>query len=174
MRCTVLAGGGSLSAPVAVSGTFRLRSFAVMILSAVVVVVADHLTKWWVATSLPLDGEWPMGAPFVIRHVENRGAAFSLLPQAQWLFLAVAAVVCVYILFAGHRFGSSLYRQTVLGVILGGAASNAIDRLSQEYVVDFIDMRHWPVFNIADIAICCGIALAVFTFRPAGDARNQG
>jgi signal peptidase II len=52
----------------------------------------------------------------------------------------------------------------VLGMILGGAVSNGFDRLTQGYVVDFIDLHRWPVFNVADMSIVVGILLAIFTF----------
>ncbi len=145
--------------------TFRARSFAALLAAAVVVVILDHITKWLVVAHLAVGAEWPVGGLIAIHHTENAGAAFSMLPNAQWLFLGVAVVVCTYILVAGHRFGATVYRQTVLGAVLGGALSNGIDRALHGYVVDFIDLRHFPVFNVADIAITCGILLAIVTFQ---------
>jgi len=73
-------------------------------------------------------------------------------------------VVSLYIVLAGHRFGSGVGTQVILGLILGGAVANAVDRAMQGYVVDFIDLHRWPVFNVADSCIVVGLALAVLTF----------
>jgi len=162
------------SAPLsAMARAGRGRAYTVILLTAVAVFALDHLTKWLVVRGLPLQGElWP-GAFVSIHHVQNRGAAFGVFPQFQWLYLAVAIAVAIYILVAGHRFGTTWYRQLVLGLILGGALSNGVDRLLQGYVVDFIDFHWWPVFNVADSAIVIGILLAVLTFRPSQASPNQ-
>ena len=129
--------------------------------------IVDHVTKWLVVQHLPVDGQLFASSPVSITHVRNRGAAFGLFPQFQWLYLAAAVVVGIYILVAGHRFGVTFTRQMLLGLILGGAVSNGIDRLAQGYVVDFIDLHRWPVFNVADMSIVIGILLAiVVSFRP--------
>lgn len=142
--------------------------------TAGVVFAADHLTKWLVTSHLGLGEEVLSGGPVHIRHVENSGAAFGLFPNFQALFLVVAIVVAGYILVLGHRLGNSPFRQGVLGAILGGAVANAVDRVSQGYVVDFIDPARIPVinfkyatFNVADMAIVVGIITALLTFRSA-------
>jgi len=157
----VLAGSDALTQP---PRAVRARSYAVIVVTAALVVALDHLTKWLVASRLPIGGQVWAGAPVSITHVVNRGAAFGVLPQFQWLYLAVAAIVVVYILLAGHRFGTTWYRQMMLGFILGGAISNGVDRLFQGYVVDFINFHWWPVFNVADSAIVIGILVSILTF----------
>ena len=135
--------------------------------TAAAVLLVDHVTKWLVVQHLPVEGQLFPASPVSITHVRNRGAAFGLFPQFQWLYLAAAVLVGIYILVAGHRFGTTLMRQMLLGLILGGAVSNGIDRLVQGYVVDFIDLHRWPVFNVADMSIVVGILLAVLvSFRP--------
>jgi signal peptidase II len=146
----------------------RRRIYAVMIGTAVVVAALDHLTKWLVASRIALGQQiWPH-AIVSIDHVENSGAAFSVLPQLHWLYLAVALIVSAYIVFFGYRYGTTWYRQVLIGMILGGAISNGVDRLAQGYVVDFIDVHWWPVFNVADSCIVVAIiALLVLSFvRP--------
>lgn len=168
----MLGGSDALSPP---PQRTRLRFYLVIVITAVVVVALDHLTKWLVTQNLPLGGEYWRGAPVSITHVVNRGAAFGAFPQFQWLYLIVAAVVAVYILLAGQRFGTTWHRQVMLGLVLGGAISNGVDRLVQGYVVDFINLHWWPVFNVADSAIVVGIVVAVLTFgvRPrAPQARS--
>ena len=137
------------------------------------VVALDHVSKWLVSAALAPGREWPPGGIVAIHYAENRGAAFSLLPQFQWIFLIAAVAVSVYILGWGYRVGVTAYRQLVLGAILGGAISNGIDRLTQGYVVDFIDLRRWPIFNLADCAIVIGIVLAILTFGPMRNAAGQ-
>jgi signal peptidase II len=142
------------------SGLSRGRIYAVMLGTAAVVAAFDHLTKWLVVTHLAAGQQvWP-NAIVSIDRVENTGAAFSVLPQLHWLYLAVALVVSLYIVFYGYRYGTTWYRQVLIGMILGGALSNGVDRLVQGYVVDFIDFHWWPVFNVADS--CIVIAIVVF------------
>jgi len=107
----------------------------------------------------------PDSGPITIHHVRNSGAAFGLFPQFHTFFLAVAVLVSAYILLAGHRFGTGWLTQVTLGAILGGAAANAVDRFVQGYVVDYVDLHRWPVFNLADACIVVGIAVAVLTFQ---------
>jgi len=99
-----------------------------------------------------------------IHHIHNRGAAFGLFPQLQTVFLVVAVLVSLYIILAGPHFAAGIGAQLTLGAILGGAVANAVDRFVQGYVVDFVDLHRWPVFNLADSAIVLGIIVAVLTF----------
>ena len=141
----------------------RAQTYISISITAVVIIALDHVTKWLVAQNLPLGhGIWS-DAPLSITHVVNRGAAFGLFPQFQWLYLIVAMIVVLYILTAGHRFGTTRYRQVMLGLILGGAISNGVDRAIQGYVVDFVNLHWWPVFNVADSAIVIGILGTILT-----------
>ena len=149
-----------MSADASARRASRLRLLAFLLGTAAVVVGVDHVTKWLVTSRVALETQVPSSGPITIHYVQNRGAAFSLFPDLQWLFLAVAAVVAGYILLAGHRFGGA-WTQVVLGLVLGGAVSNAIDRAAQGYVVDFIDLHRWPVFNVADSCIVVGILVAI-------------
>ena len=151
----------------------RRRVYLVILITAVAVFVADHVTKWLVTERIPLGGQIWTNSPVSITHVVNRGAAFGVLPQFQWLYLIVAVIVVVYILLAGHRFGTTWYRQVMLGFILGGAVSNGVDRLLQGYVVDFINLHWWPVFNVADSAIVIGIVVAILTFSMSPRAPRE-
>jgi signal peptidase II len=160
-----------LAGSTAVAGRLRAsrrRIYAVMLGTAATVALVDHITKWLVASHLSLGQQiWP-GSIVSIDHVENSGAAFSVLPQLHWLYLAVALIVSVYIVFVGYRYGTTWYRQVLLGMILGGALSNGVDRLVQGSVVDFIDVHFWPVFNVADSCIVVAIVLLLaFSFVPS-------
>ncbi|HZB98209.1 MAG TPA: signal peptidase II [Candidatus Sulfotelmatobacter sp.] len=151
----------------------------ILLVTAIAVFAVDHLSKWLVASRLPLGARFPESGPVIVHNVHNSGAAFGLFPQLQGLYLIVAAVVAAYILFAGYRYPHP-FQQAVLGAILGGAVANAFDRLTQGYVVDFIDVAtipvihlKWAVFNIADSAIVVGVILVVLFFRapPRGASR---
>jgi signal peptidase II len=140
-----------------------VRNLAILLGTAAAVYGLDHLSKWLVVRHLGLGEQWPSSGPVTIHHIQNRGAAFGLFPQLQTVFLVVAVLVSVYIILAGPRFAAGPGAQVVLGAILGGAVANAVDRFTQGYVVDFVDLHRWPVFNVADSAIVVGIVVAVFT-----------
>ena len=146
----------------------RRHIYTVIVGTAAFVAAFDHLTKWLVASHLALGQQiWP-NAIVSIDRVQNTGAAWSVLPQLHWFYLAVALVVSLYILFFGYRYGTTWYRQVLIGMILGGALSNGVDRLVQGYVVDFIDFHFWPVFNVADSCIVIAIVvLLVLSFLPS-------
>ena len=154
------------------------------IIAAVAAVTAliDQATKALVLLFIPLYTEIPViQGLFNLVHVRNRGAAFGFLNRHDiswqfWLFLAATLLAVVMIIAIArsckeddHAFFLSL------GLILGGALGNLVDRIRFREVIDFLDFYHktyhWPAFNVADIAICCGAALALLlSFRrpPSG------
>jgi signal peptidase II len=133
------------------------------------VLFLDQVTKYQVATWLKEGQSWdvmPWLPPlFRITPVTNTGAAFGLFPKLGDVFMAIAVVVIVAIFVYYRRLpdGQELVR-LALGLQMGGALGNLIDRLRQGFVVDFIHfnywpMRNWPVFNLADSAIVAGVVL---------------
>ena len=133
----------------------------------------DHVTKWLVARNVPYGDQVPASGPVTIHHIHNSGAAFGLFPGFQAAFLVVALVVSVYILVVGHRAGNGALTQVTLGAVLGGAAANAVDRFRQGYVVDFVDLHRWPVFNVADAAIVIGILVTAITLSRRPDHAGE-
>src|SRR5687767_9536061 len=105
-----------------------------------------------------------LGDYFRFTYVENRGAAFGLL-QDQTAFFVLVGVLVIGVIAASYRYlpRSGLLLHLALGLQLGGAIGNLIDRVRQGYVVDFVDFGYhsnwWPVFNVADSAIVVGVAL---------------
>lgn len=164
--------GRSLALSAGPGGRFSPRGFLVMVTTALCVYVVDHVIKQLIVSRLPLNEQWPSSGPIVLHHIDNSGAAFGLFPQLQVVFLAVAVIVSGYILVAGHRLGGGMWTQVILGAILGGAIANGIDRLRQGYVVDYVDLHRWPIFNLADSCIVVGILAAVLVVgrQPAGRA----
>jgi signal peptidase II len=140
-------------------------------LLAALVVVADQWTKHWVAQAhwaWPDDTRPVVPGFFSLSYTENTGGAFSIFEDARFgtlalafVSLAAAAAIIVYTLRARPPLPSVL--GTALGLALGGAVGNMIDRVRLHHVVDFlllyVGTHEWPVFNIADSAICVGVAL---------------
>ena len=148
-----------------------LRKFSVPVVSALLLGAADQASKVWAVRNLPLyEPRELVDGLFGLVHVRNTGVAFSLLSNLDpgWVhpFLILATVlamgaVLAYIAYLPCRGAAPVG----LGLILGGAIGNLIDRARLGYVVDFIDLHwrghHWPTFNVADIGISVGIALLV-------------
>ncbi len=146
-----------------------------LLLAAVTVFVLDRLTKFWVTHSLRLGQEVFAGSPVHIHYVENNGAAFGVLAGGggQWFFVAVAVAVVAFISWRWRTLaGERWLLQVALGMLLGGAVANAIDRATQGYVVDFIRLPHWPFFNVADMGISIGVAIFVAATLLGGGPRR--
>ncbi|HOQ08917.1 MAG TPA: signal peptidase II [Syntrophomonadaceae bacterium] len=126
------------------------------------VMFLDQITKWWIASnyqvgeSHPLLGNW-----LYLTYVQNRGAAFGILPGQAWFFLAAAALVILGLIIYNHRYTVEKPVQIWTGLLVAGAAGNFIDRWRLQYVIDFLDLRWWPVFNLADAAVVVGGILLV-------------
>jgi len=132
---------------------------------AVVVFAIDRVTKAWVTENIPLGTARPVIGDYVrIVHAQNTGAAFGLLPERTTLLsvLSVVAVLAIVYYYRQIASNSALVSAT-LGMQLGGAFGNLLDRITQGYVVDFVDVgvgdiRFWA-FNVADSSIVVGIIL---------------
>ena len=151
-------------------------SRALLMVVAVVAWVVDQATKALVVQNLPL-GEvwapWPgLARFFTFTHTTNTGAAFGLFPDAGWIFVIVAVVVISAILFY-YRHLPTEHRlvRVSLGLQLGGALGNLTDRLLRGSVVDFLDFKVWPVFNIADSCIVVGVAILAYYLMREEQAR---
>lgn len=147
----------------------------VLLAVALVIFAADQLTKWWIRGHLGLGQSWPADWPVRFTFQTNTGAAFGLL-QDQGLFLMLIALVVIGVILFYHRFlGQDTWLIRVsLGLQLGGALGNLVDRIRDGFVTDFIDLQVWPIFNIADSAICVGVAILAWhlLFRPATQIRS--
>ncbi len=138
----------------------------IAIVVAILIFVADRLTKTWAVTHLVLGASVPVLPLVDWTLVENRGAAFGMLSGATALLILVAlAAIVGFIALLRRR--PSLVVQLGVGGVLGGALGNLYDRIVQQRVIDFIDVRLWPyVFNVADIGITLGaIVLVVALWR---------
>ena len=148
---------------------FASRSGAVFTYAVVagVLLVADLLTKWIVFQRIAGDEVIPVIPGLLnLRVVMNPGAVFGIGKGLAPLFVLFALAAAVGLTWAAARHGPSSRLLTVgLGCLLGGALGNLWDRVTLGQVRDFIDLyagtRHWPTFNVADIAICAGAAAIV-------------
>jgi signal peptidase II len=135
---------------------------------AVLLVVLDQLSKWWVVGHF-MESPRPVELTsfFNLVMVWNQGVTFGVgndVAWGRWLFAALALVI-VAILFSWLRRAVRLWVAVALGLVIGGAIGNVIDRLRWGAVADFLDFhafgQHWPAFNMADSAIVVGVVLLV-------------
>ena len=100
---------------------------------------------------------------FHLTYILNPGAAFGMFAHNRLFFIAIAVIVIGIIVWARREILASPWEvKAGCGLFLGGAIGNLIDRARQGLVIDFFDFRIWPVFNIADIAICIGVGLIIW------------
>jgi lipoprotein signal peptidase len=151
----------------AAGGAALTRPRAVLVLLALNALVLDQATKRLVVSELEGQRSVRLLDGLVTLHVSrNSGAAFSFAEGMTVVFTAIAFVVAVVIVRAMPRLRSTGWAVT-LGLLLGGAVGNLVDRLAREpgfargAVVDFIQVPHFATFNVADSAITVGAALAV-------------
>lgn len=138
----------------------------------------DHATKIAAKSALG-DGHALSLVPgwVDLRYTENHDTAFSLLramhlalPSAALVVVAATALLGVAFLWWRRRSSSNLAEHFGYALALSGAIGNVVDRAFRGYVVDFIHVHHWPVFNVADIAVVAGVFLLIFAHRPAKQA----
>ena len=127
---------------------------------AIAAIVADQLTKHIVSSQLALDDQVKLIGPLSIHHVQNSGIAFGLFSQATGvvivLTLVAVAWMIVYFLRSGARHP---LLPVAVGLLIGGSISNLADRVRLGHVTDFLDLRYWPAFNLADSFIVIGVAI---------------
>ena len=147
---------------------------------------ADRVTKTIVVNRLTLYETWHPPVPLVrsiasLTYTTNTGAAFGLFPDQGYLFIGIAFVVIItMILYYRHLPSGYGLTRLALGLQLGGALGNLVDRVRQGYVVDFIDfnfwpMQHFPIWNLADASIVVGVGILAVTMWLEGteDADNE-
>jgi signal peptidase II len=133
-----------------------------MLLALVVfaAVLADQGTKHVVSSELALDEEVHVVGPFSIHHVQNSGIAFGLFSSATALVTVLTAIAVAWMLVFFARAGSRHpVLPAALGLLIGGSVSNLVDRVRLGHVTDFLDLRWWPAFNLADTFIVVGVAI---------------
>ena len=138
--------------------------FILFSIFAVLIVIADQVTKYITVANIPLFGHVDFLPGFLgFTYVQNTGAAFSALRGMQWLFLLIFVVLTAAILYEYFKkpLPFSTFERWCIAAIYGGGLGNMIDRVRFGYVVDMIQTEFisFPVFNVADCFITCGCIL---------------
>ena len=147
---------------------------------ALTIFAVDVVTKLVIHVYTPYGWSYSITNFFNLVHVWNLGAAFSFLADAggwqRYFFIAIAALVCVYLVWYLRKPLPFLERWAA-SLILGGALGNGFDRAVRGYVVDFLDFHiggwHWPAFNFADVAIVCGAVLMILSAIQQPETRHK-
>lgn len=144
------------------------------LITAVVVVLLDQWTKWLVFGQITAGESISVFPGVSLGHTENDGIAFGAFagrPAIVYSLMTIALVVLV-VFYVRHRKRPGLWLAT--GLLLGGAIGNAIDRIALGYVRDFIELPHFPSFNLADVAITFGVIVLVLTVEQPAEGGGDG
>jgi signal peptidase II len=145
------------------------------------ILMTDQISKFIVDKQIPLGDTIPLLPFFSLTHVRNTGAAFGLGQGGNAYFIAMALAIVAGLFYVGRDWIRQSRAQALgLALTIGGAAGNLIDRIFRGSVVDFLDFHwrgwHWPAFNVADSAVCVGVAVLIFFSRapdaPAAPVKN--
>ena len=134
------------------------------LLVALLVIIFDQLTKYYVVSNFYLGESVPVIENiFHWTYILNPGAAFGMFEGNRWFFVVIAIGVLVGIWYMKDEINEGGWMMQYGAALFGGGAiGNLIDRARSGLVIDFFDFRIWPVFNVADIAICVGVAMILW------------
>lgn len=150
-----------------------------LLLGAFLVLAFDWWSKSWIRDNLSLGESLPETGSVRLTHITNTGSVFGLFPNHTCVLIIATLVILVLVplflhyLLANHPTSVTRLGTVSLGLILGGATGNLIDRLRFGYVTDFIDVRlwadfHWPAFNLADASIVIGTLVFIYSLYQTG------
>jgi len=132
--------------------------------TTLIIVILDQLTKFLIRKNFQLNESIPIIKNiFHLTYVTNTGSAFGLFKNLNWFFVLFSVVVIIAIFYYLRKNinDKEKYLQFAVGLLLGGTTGNLIDRIFFGHVIDFIDFRIWPVFNIADSAVTISVILLI-------------
>lgn len=157
------------------SGGTRVKYYVM----AIIILLLDQLTKWFVVTNMYLHEQIPIidNVLYFTSH-RNKGAAFGILQGQIWLFVIVTIIVVGFVIYYIQKHAKdSILLGTSLGLVLGGAIGNFLDRIFRGEVVDFIDVYiftyDFAIFNVADMALVVGVGLLMLQIF-LEERRNKG
>jgi len=166
------------------------RKYLILLATVIGVIGLDQLTKFLILERFVLGETVSLISGFFnLTYVQNKGAAFGLLAQANPSFRVPFFIILPLIALGsiGYVFQKISNRDTkmalALSLVIGGAIGNLLDRLSLGYVVDFLDFHwrwtyHFPAFNVADSAICIGVGLIMLDIlkqeKPSSEKKEAG
>ena len=151
----------------------------ILALGVLLVLALDQGSKSWIREHLPLGQSLPQTGALRLTHITNTGSVFGLFPDQSSILVVATLVILLFVplflhyLLANHPTCITRLGTACLGLILGGAIGNLIDRLRFGHVTDFVDARlwadfHWPAFNLADTSIVVGTLLLVYSLYRTG------
>lgn len=147
----------------------RLIWNAIFFIIALLVVIADQLTKLWIRATLAIGQSTPETGFFQLTNIQNTGSAFGLFRgYSAYLtvvsFLGAIMLILYFLVIRYHiRLLDNRLSKIAMGLVLGGTVGNLINRLTLGYVTDFIQIGIWPAFNVADSCITIGVIILVFS-----------
>lgn len=152
--------------------------YGLFFVCALVWVVLDRVTKAYFESSYTLGQVSPDYGPVRFRLVHNTGAAWGMFANSTFALAVLALAVCalIVVLLVLHRrmfgFQASAFETLGLALVFAGGVGNAIDRLAQAFVTDFIEFTfmEFPVFNVADIGVTCGFVILILGYGIASHA----
>ena len=150
------------------------------IVLGILIFLLDIITKYAAEVSLKLIDTIPLWKNvFHLTYVENRGIAFGMFSGERVIFIVVTILVLAMlaVIYAKTKQAQrTRFMKYAMVLIMGGAIGNLFERLIKGYVVDFLDFRliHFPVFNVADIAVCVGAGLLMIHFLLTEDKAASG
>lgn len=146
-----------------------------MMIFIFVIVLVDQLSKFYIQETMTPGMSLPVVADlFHITYILNPGAAFGILENQRMLFILIAALLLISFVYYYPKLASDRLSLKIGATLLvGGAAGNLIDRIQTGYVVDFIDFRIWPIFNVADMAIVGGVGVVICAMLFMDKARGE-
>jgi signal peptidase II len=149
---------------------------------AVLVIIADQITKYLVTQYIAYGDVWRDWGFFQIANIRNTGASFGIFADYTSViivivFIEIAVILLVvYLLRNRLEFMENMMIRTGIALVLGGAIGNQIDRIAQGYVTDFLDFKVWPAFNVADMCAVAGTIIIAYCilFRSGFLKRKDG
>ncbi|WP_027937447.1 signal peptidase II [Anaeroarcus burkinensis] len=130
----------------------------------VALAIADQLLKKLFSGTMQLGESIPvLPGIFHLTYIQNPGAAFGLFENQTMFFIVIAAFLLAFLAFAYKELAAQgVWVRFGMSLLAGGAVGNLLDRVRFGAVIDYLDFRIWPIFNLADIGICLGAALIVW------------
>lgn len=135
-----------------------------MLLLVLFIILFDQLIKYLVSNNMFLGQSIPIIPQiFHLTYILNPGAAFGILENQRYLFIIIATILIIAVIYFYKKIIQlSKFFQIGIALLFSGAIGNMIDRITIGKVIDYMDFRIWPVFNLADIAIVFGCIIIAF------------
>jgi signal peptidase II len=150
------------------------RAWGLAAALAVVVVVLDQIAKSIVEHHIVLGEQVDVLGPLKLTLSHNEGIAFGLADGGGFLLIAITLIALGVVLFLFARDPARPGMWVATGLLAGGAFGNLIDRVRHGHVTDFIELPHWPPFNLADCGITCGVIILLVIYVREAERAERG